>query len=98
MFLLVLQSLGKCLNLFRSVSQTFMEDMVLLEMVFLVPFGTMGFIHTFFGSQGIVYMPVTPTLPNNESNSAGVGANIPDNVNVLFSGGMRRRFPIITII
>lgn len=31
-------------------------------------------------------MPVTPTLPNNESNSAGVGANIPDNVNVLFSG------------
>ena len=44
MFLLVLQSLGKCLNLFRSVSQTFMEDMVLLEMVFLVPFGTMGFI------------------------------------------------------
>lgn len=31
-------------------------------------------------------MPVTPTLPNNESNSAGVGANIPENVNVLFSG------------
>lgn len=52
----------------------------------LSTFRDYGIYSTFFGSQGIVYMPVTPTLPNNESNSAGVGANIPDNVNVLFSG------------
>lgn len=40
----------------------------------------------FFGPQGLVYMPATPILPNNESTSAGVGANIPDNINILFSG------------
>lgn len=41
---------------------------------------------TFFGPQGIVYIPAVPTLPNSDSTTAGVGANIPDNVNVLFSG------------
>lgn len=45
-----------------------------------------GSYSTFFGPQGIVYTPVTPVLPNTDSNDAGVGANIPDNVNVLFSG------------
>lgn len=52
----------------------------------LSTFRDYGNYPTFFGPQGIVYTPVTPTLPNNESNSAGVGSNIPDNVNVLFSG------------
>ena len=45
-----------------------------------------GSYSTFFGPQGVVYTPVTPVLPNTDSNDAGVGANIPDNVNVLFSG------------
>ena len=41
---------------------------------------------TFFGPQGIVYTPAVPTLPNSDNNNAGVGADIPDNVNILFSG------------
>lgn len=41
---------------------------------------------TFFGPQGIVYVPSIPALPNSDSYSAGVGASIPDNVNVIFSG------------
>lgn len=49
-------------------------------------FRNYGNYATFFGPKGVVYTPVTPTLPNNESNSAGVGASIPDDVNVLFSG------------
>ena len=70
----------------------------------LSTFRDYGIYSTFFGSQGIVYMPVTPTLPNNESNSAGVGANIPDNVNVLFSGRYATTFaelryrPIATFV
>ena len=52
----------------------------------LSTFRNYGNYATFFGPKGVVYTPVTPTLPNNESSSAGVGANIPDDVNILFSG------------
>lgn len=45
-----------------------------------------GNYSTFFGPQGIVYVPAVPTLPSSDSYTAGVGADIPDKVNVLFSG------------
>lgn len=52
----------------------------------LSTFRSYGNYATFYGPKGVVYTPVTPTLPNNESYNAGVGANIPEDVNVLFSG------------
>lgn len=53
---------------------------------FLDYFRGYGNYGTFFGPQGMVYTPAIPTLPSSDSYNAGVGANIPDNVNVLFSG------------
>lgn len=49
-------------------------------------FRSYGNYASFFGPAGKVYVPITPTLPTNSATSAGVGANIPDDVNVLFSG------------
>lgn len=52
----------------------------------LSTFRDYGNYATFFGPKGIVNIPTTPTLPNSDSYSAGVGANIPDDVNILFTG------------
>lgn len=52
----------------------------------LSTFREYGNYGAFFGPQGVVYTPAIPTLPNSDSNNAGVGASIPDNVNILFSG------------
>lgn len=52
----------------------------------LSTFRDYGNYASFFGPKGIVYLPATPALPNSDSYNAGVGANIPDDVNVLFSG------------